>query len=217
MKAYAGYLFDLDGTLVDTAPDLHVCLNHALTTHDYASVDIAHTRHWIGQGAKAMVAQALQAQLGAAPDEALLDKVCADFLPYYQDHLADHSRIYPHVVSTLNMLRQRGAELAVVTNKIEQFAAGLLAQLELTELFTSIVCGDTTKYPKPAPDPALHACRELGLDISDVLFVGDSSADVNCARAAGCDVVCVRDGYSHGIPPEDLGADRVIESFQDLV
>ncbi len=217
MKAYAGYLFDLDGTLVDTAPDLHVCLNHALTTHNYSNVDIAHTRHWIGQGARAMVAQALQAELGTNPDDELLDRVCADFLPYYQDHLAEHSRIYPHVLSTLKTLRERGAGLAVVTNKIERFASGVLAELELTPFFTSIVCGDTTDHPKPAADPALHACRELGLAVSEVLFVGDSSADVDCAKAAGCDVVCVRDGYSHGIPPENLGADRVIESFQDLV
>ena len=217
MKAYAGYLFDLDGTLVDTAPDLHGSLNHALTTHGYASVDIAHTRHWIGQGARAMVAQALQAESGEAPDGGLLDKVCADFLPYYQDHLADHSRIYPHVLSTLNTLRERGAALAVVTNKIERFTSGVLAELELSAFFASVVCGDTTRQPKPAADPALHACRELGVAISDVLFVGDSSADVNCARAAGCDVVCVRDGYNHGIPADELGADRVIESFQDLV
>jgi phosphoglycolate phosphatase len=217
MKAYAGYLFDLDGTLVDSAPDLHVCLNYALTRHDYASVDIAHTRHWIGQGARAMVAQALAAQLNAEPDDALLDRVCDDFLPYYQDHLADHSRLYPHVRSTLQTLQQRGAALAVVTNKIEQFTTGVLAQLELTAFFTTVVCGDTTDHPKPAADPALHACRELGVDIREVLFVGDSSADVNCARAAGCDVVCVRGGYSHGIPADELGADRVIESFRDLV
>ena len=217
MKSYAGYLFDLDGTLVDTAPDLHAALNHALHEHKFAPVDVAHTRHWIGQGARAMVAQALEAQLTAVPDNTLLDRVCDSFLPYYQDHLADHSQLYPAVRETLETLRQRGAKLAVVTNKIERFASGVLDQLALTPLFSSIVCGDTTDNPKPAADPALHACSELQLPLHAVLFVGDSSADVKCARAAGCDVVCVRDGYSHGIPAEELGADSVIESFQDLV
>lgn len=217
MKAYAGYLFDLDGTLVDTAPDLHAALNHALVKHDFAPVDIDHTRHWIGQGARAMVAQALEAELAAVPENSLLDRVCDSFLPYYQDHLADHSQLYPGVRETLETLGQRGARLAVVTNKIERFTSGVLAQLALTPLFSSVVCGDTTGKPKPAADPALHACTELGLPVSEVLFVGDSTADVGCARAAGCDVVCVRDGYSHGIPAEQLGADRVIESFQDLV
>ena len=105
MKTYAGYLFDLDGTLVDTAPDLHAALNFALTEHNFRSVDIAHTRHWIGQGARAMVGQALEAQLAAVPDSTLLDRVCDSFLPYYQDHLADHIQLYPSVRETLETLR----------------------------------------------------------------------------------------------------------------
>lgn len=217
MRAYSGYLFDLDGTLVDTAPDLHQALNHALTAHHFQSVDILHTRHWIGHGARAMVTQALQAELTADPEETIVDAVCDSFLPYYQTHVAEHSQIYPQVIEALDILQQRGAGLAVVTNKVSRFAQALLDQLDLTRYFTSIVCGDTTAHAKPAADPALHACAELGLDIDQVLFVGDSTTDVGCARAAGCAVVCVRDGYNHGVPADALGADAVIESFQDLV
>jgi phosphoglycolate phosphatase len=217
VQRYSGYLFDLDGTLVDTAPDLHQALNHALTTHDYMAVDIRHTRHWIGHGARAMVTQALQAELEDEPAQATIDRVCDSFLPYYQDHVADHSQIYPEVLETLEILLHRGARLAVVTNKVARFATQLLEALDLSSYFASIVCGDTTSRAKPAADPALHACAELGLEVNEVLFVGDSTTDVNCARAAGCAVVCVRDGYNHGIAAQALGADAVIESFRDLV
>jgi phosphoglycolate phosphatase len=217
MQSYSGYLFDLDGTLVDTAPDLHQALNHALTAHHYQAVDIQHTRHWIGHGARAMVTHALQAELGDDPGQATIDHVCDSFLPYYYDHVADRSQIYPEVLETLDILQRRDARLAVVTNKASRFATQLLEALDLTRHFLTIVCGDTTSRAKPAADPALHACAELGVAIDQVLFVGDSTTDVDCARAAGCAVVCVRDGYNHGIAPEALGADAVIESFRDLV
>jgi phosphoglycolate phosphatase len=217
LQQYAGYLFDLDGTLVDTAPDLHNALNHALTRHDYRQVSLEHTRHWIGHGARAMVGEALTAELGERPGEEVIDLVCDSFLPYYQAHVADESQLYPDVLETLETLRARGAGLAVVTNKITRFSVELLDALALTSLFSSIVCGDTTDVPKPAAAPALHACAELALSPSEVLFVGDSTTDVDCARAAGCAVVCVRDGYNHGTPADSLGADGVIESFKDLV
>jgi phosphoglycolate phosphatase len=216
-RDYAGYLFDLDGTLVDTAPDLHQALNHALTSHGHKPVSIEHTRHWIGHGASAMIAQALEAQLKVSPSEQQLDAIRDTFLPYYEAHVADHSQVYPDVVETLQRLQRRGARLAVVTNKITRFSLKLLDALALTAFFDSVVCGDTTQQPKPAADPALYACSALGLEIDKVLFVGDSTTDVGCARAAGCDVVCVRDGYNHGVEPAKLGADAVIESFKDLV
>jgi phosphoglycolate phosphatase len=93
----------------------------------------------------------------------------------------------------------------------------LLDALDLARHFDSIVCGDTAAQPKPAPDPALHACSALAVVPADALFVGDSQTDVDCARAAGCPVVCVADGYNHGVPAHQLGADAVIDSFQDLV
>lgn len=217
LQQYAGYLFDLDGTLVDTAPDLHNALNHALARHDYQQVSLEHTRHWIGHGARAMVAEALISELGEKPGENVIDLVCDSFLPFYQSHVADESQLYPDVLETLEALRARGAGLAVVTNKITRFSVELLDALALKAFFTSIVCGDTTDEPKPAAAPALHACAELELSPGEVLFVGDSTTDVGCARAAGCAVVCVRDGYNHGTPADSLGADGVIESFRDLV
>jgi phosphoglycolate phosphatase len=120
-------------------------------------------------------------------------------------------------VQVLDELRGRGAKLAVVTNKISRLSILLLNTLDLTRFFDVIVCGDTAASPKPAADPAVHACRSLDIAEEDALFVGDSDTDVQCARAAGCPVVVLRDGYNHGTPAIELGADAVIESFSDLV
>lgn len=214
MKPYPGYLFDLDGTLIDTAPDINAALNHALGSHGLPGFTEALTRHWVGHGARALIVQAL-AQRGLDPDptEAILEV----FLDHYRAHIADRSRPYPGVERALAALRSRGSRLAVVTNKLSHLSEPLLAELGLDGYFDIIVCGDTAAAPKPAPDPAFFACSALALSPADALFVGDSEADVACARAAGCPVVVVRDGYNHGVPAHELGADAVIESFSDLV
>lgn len=218
LSAYDGYLFDLDGTLVDTAPDINAALNHALQRHGYTGVDEAITRHWIGHGARVLIRQALQnQQAAAAASDTITDALLTDFIRYYEEHIADNSKPYPGVIDALKQLRRRGAKLAVVTNKLTTLSEQVLDALELTRYFESIVCGDSTDNPKPAADPALLACRELSVPVTRVLFVGDSATDVDCARAAGCDVVCVPDGYNHGIAASELGADAVIESLQDLV
>lgn len=214
MKTYDGYLFDLDGTLVDTAPDINAALNHALTRHGAAPVDEGLTRHWVGHGARALVGEAIKTQ---QLDNSLAEPMYESFLEYYSDHLSVLSAPYPSVVETLQTLRDRGARLAVVTNKLALFTAPLLAELELTNSFDAVVCGDTARNPKPAADPATYACEALRVGPATTLFVGDSATDVDCARAAGCPVVVVRDGYNHGTPAAELGADAVIESFSDLV
>ncbi len=217
MKSYPGYLFDLDGTLVDTAPDINAALNHALRANGLPEVDEALTRHWVGQGARPLIQRALGHQDPETSSGERVEALFRTFIDYYSRHIADLGRPYPHVVATLTTLARRGARLAVVTNKLTRLSEPLLAALHLDGFFGAVVCGDTTAVPKPAPDPALHACTVLGLDPSEALFVGDSATDVGCARAAGCPVVVVRDGYNHGTPAQALGADAVIESFSDLV
>lgn len=213
LSGYRGYLFDLDGTLVDTAPDLDAALNHALSGAGLGPVDESLTRHWVGHGSRVLVEQAL-ALHGTSSDVGALQ---AAFIAYYQSHIADRSVPYPGVEEALHALRGRGARLAVVTNKLTRLSVPLLEALDLAPLFDCIVCGDTAAHPKPAADPALHACAALGLGADQVLFVGDSGTDVACARAAGCAVVCVADGYNQGVPAAQLGADAVIDSFLDLV
>lgn len=219
MKPYPGYLFDLDGTLVDTAPDLNAALNFALREHNLKTVDEDLTRHWIGHGGKVMVEQALDFHALDSQEEGSdnSEAVLGAFLAYYEDHVAVLSRPYPAVLDALASLRARGARMAVVTNKMTTFSVAIMDTLNMSQYFDCIVCGDTTASPKPAADPALHACAELGIIPADALFVGDSETDVLCARAAGCPIVCVRDGYNHGVAAEKLGADAIIESFSDLV
>lgn len=213
-RHYAGYLFDLDGTLVDTAPDISAALNTALEHEGYQPVSEDHTRHWIGHGARVLLEQALDHQ--NEPHDAV-DGMLKIFIAHYQEHIADRSTPYPGVVAGLSALRARGAKLALVTNKLEHLSVAVLAALDLTRFFDVLVCGDSTKEPKPAAAPALYACRQLKLRVDEVLFVGDSETDVICAHAAGCTVVCVPEGYNHGTAASALGADGVIETFQDLV
>jgi 2-phosphoglycolate phosphatase len=214
LVGFGAYLFDLDGTLVDTAPDINVALNATLTQAGFDPVEESLTRHWVGHGVRVLLEQALNHQNA---DRALVDRLRDVFIERYQRDLATLSRPYPHVIETLAALRSRGARLGVVTNKLTRFTLPLLDALALGQWFDCVVCGDTAAHPKPAADPALHAGRLLGVTMGDTLFVGDSETDVACARAAGCAVVCVADGYNHGVDPEALGADRVIASFRELI
>ena len=213
--SYTAYLFDLDGTLVDTAPDLSRALNHTLALAGLGGVDESLTRHWVGHGVRAMLEAAFR-HLGhaARPDE--LDDHQAVLVDHYAAHIADYSLPYPTVVETLTALTNR-APLAVVTNKPTDLSNRLLDALDLARYFEVVVGRGSTEHFKPHPEPALHACEALGAAVEHALFVGDSETDVLCARAAGCDIVLYRHGYNHGKDPDHLGADRVIDSFDALV
>ena len=213
-RLWGGYCFDLDGTLVDTAPDLHAALNHALHTHGHAPVGEDLARRFIGHGALVMIERAIEHNGDRCDNpEALLDT----FLAYYDAHICIHSAPYPTVEETLQELRRRGARLAVVTNKRKHFADRLMGALGWSELFHTVIGGDTAARPKPAADPVLLAAEQLAVPMDDLLFIGDSRTDVGAARAAEVPVVCLRDGYNEGIPAEELGADAVIERFVELV
>ena len=213
--SYQAYLFDLDGTLVDTAPDLSQALNHTLAKAGLEPVDEALTRHWVGHGVRAMLEAAFRHhdRLTSEPD---LDANQAFLVDHYREHIADHSRPYGGVVETLDTLARR-APLAVVTNKPTDLSNKLLDALDLARFFRVVVGRGTTERFKPDPQPAYYACERLGTQPTTALFVGDSETDVLCARAAGCDVVLYRHGYNHGRNPDTLGADRVIDSLSALV
>lgn len=218
-RSYPAYLFDLDGTLVDSAPDIHGALNAALDAAGCACVDEQSTRNWVGYGSRALLERALRHSRADAliADEHLMARLLATFIDYYSLHIADNSRPYDGVVDALHALRQRGARLAVVTNKLEALSLQLLEALDLRDHFDAIVGGDTLPQRKPDAAPALHACRLLRCTANNALFVGDSITDVETARAAGCPVVCVSAGYNHGTKAEQLGADAVIDSLIELL
>ena len=216
-SVYQAYLFDLDGTLVDTAPDLSTALNYALRKSGHPGVNEAETRQWVGHGAQVMIEQALKHVRRSDTKDDLLERIHRLFLDHYAAHIADKSIAYPNALKTLQTLRSGGSKLGVVTNKAIHLTRILLEQMDLEQYFNVIVGGDSLQVRKPGPEPALYACNELDTVTSETLFVGDSATDIGCARAAGCDVVCVRDGYNHGANLEELGADSIIDSLADLL
>ena len=214
---YKAFLFDLDGTLADTAPDLHSALNYTLSHVDLGPVDLALTRHWVGHGARVMIDQALR-DLGAEETYGVrLDELHAHFLDYYRKNIAVNSVPFGDVEDLLKQLAIRELPMGVVTNKFYHLSFELLNALDFYKYFDVLVGGDTLQVQKPAAEPALYACNELNVDPKSVLFVGDSITDVGCARAAGCDVAIVRNGYNQGRDPETLGADQVFDSFLEIL
>jgi len=212
--SYDAYLFDLDGTLIDTAPDIDAALNHCLQQAGIDGVEQSLTRHWVGHGSRVLIGQALQHHHVANVD---IESLLPDFLSYYKDNISAHSTIYPGVIDTLEAMKSQGAKLAVVTNKLTELSLPLLTQIGMTDYFDLVVCGDTASAAKPDPAPVNLCLDTFGLAPSAALFVGDSDTDVKAAQAAGVDVVCMRDGYNHGVDVNTLGANGVIDLFTELL
>ena len=213
---YEAYLFDLDGTLVDSAPDIGAALNYSLQQASLPVVSLDLVRHWIGHGSRTLVRQALLHRQ-MQPENRLIDQLLGPFLSYYVEHIADHSQLYPNTMATLLELKQRGARLAIVTNKLTELSLPLLTALDLKTHFDLIVCGDTTAKPKPAPDPIQHVLDLFKVAPEQALMIGDSDADIGAARAAHVDVVCLRDGYNHGVDVASLNPDKVVDSIKELL
>jgi phosphoglycolate phosphatase len=216
MKRYEAYLFDLDGTLVDSAPDLHQTLNRILEAESLNAVTLEEVRNFIGEGARRLLERSLTAQ-GAEVTDARLDRLLEAYLAHYGRHFADHSRLFPKVRDSLGALQKRGAKLAVVTNKFERLARAVVAAFELQHHFPVILGGDTLPERKPSALPVLEACARLGVALDAAVMIGDSVTDVGAARAAKIDVFCVPYGYNHGQDIRLAGADGVITDLSALV
>lgn len=210
----AAILFDLDGTLVDTAPDLSAALDHALTRNGRPAMGLNAVRNMVGDGARAMLERGLLAS-GGIPSADYFEAVVDSFMAYYAAHLADTSRPFPGVQNCLGRLQQADSRLAVCTNKAERFSRSLLEQLGMAAPFGAIVGGDTLPMRKPDPGHIAGTLAALGGPVKWAAMVGDSANDVNAAKAAGIPVVAVSFGYTQ-IPVQDLGADLVIDHFDQL-
>jgi phosphoglycolate phosphatase len=204
--------FDLDGTLADTAPDLTASLNHALAELGRPGVPHESVRHMVGHGARALLEKGLAATGGASPE--LVERGFPIFLDYYEHHIADETRPYPGVEAAMDVLAARGVTLAVCTNKLESLARELVAALGWTDRFAAIVGGDTLPVRKPDPAPLFAAIAAAGG--GRAAFVGDSITDTDTARAAAIPCVAVSFGFADR-PPEQLGADLLIDHFDDLI
>jgi phosphoglycolate phosphatase len=207
--------FDLDGTLVDTAPDLRHAVNHALARIGREPVSEDAIRRMVGGGTRAMLTRALDAT-GGPVGEATYRELYAELIAHYERHTADESRPYPGCLAALEALEARGCRLAVATNKLEYLARKLLEELGMTRRFDCILGGDTLGpgRSKPARDMLDEALRLTGG--RRLAMVGDSSFDVRAARAAEVPVVVLAVGY-HDMPPDQLGGDALIGHFDELV
>ena len=214
MSLTPALIFDLDGTLVDTAPDLLGALNAVLEQEGRRTVDLADLRHLVGHGARAMLAEAMiRTGEPAAPDRlpALMDA----FIAYYRDHIADKSRPFPGVEPTLAEFAERGVRMGVLTNKPQELAGPLLSKLGLARFFGAIHGAGRFSYVKPDARVFHHVVDELGGAGQGAVMIGDSATDVATARAAAVPVVLLSYGYTPE-PAETLGADAVIDTFGAL-
>lgn len=211
-------LFDLDGTLLDTAGDIHIALNRTLAERRWESLSEIVVRRMIGRGAPMLIERAAAAQ-GRKLDEATSGAMVERFFHHYgalQENEEFGAQPYPGVIEALQVLHGAGLRTAVVTNKQERFANGLLRRLNLLEWIDLVVGGDSCERRKPDPQPLLFACERLQTPPSRALMVGDSINDVKAARAARIPVICVPYGYNEGNDPRDLPCDALIEGLLQL-
>jgi phosphoglycolate phosphatase len=207
-------VFDLDGTLVDTAPDLISTLNFVLAGEGLAPVGYDDARRMIGGGARRMIERALIAEGRNVPSSEL-DRMFRAFLDHYGAHIADRSRPFPHLVPILKRFAAQGSRLAVCTNKLEWLAVRLLDALKLSDYFAAICGQDTFGVQKPDPQILRLTIGRAGGEPHRALMVGDSATDIRTARAANVPVIAVDFGYSE-VPAASLNADGLISSFAEL-
>ncbi len=209
-------LIDVDGTLVDSVPDLAYCVDEMMKRLGREPWGAARVRDWVGNGVERLVRRALVGRLDGEPDEAEFQRAYPIFLDLYADNTSRRSVLYPGVREGLDYLKRAGYALGCVTNKAERFTVPLLKDLGIHDDFAIVVSGDTLAHKKPHPEPLLHAARFFGVAPADSLMVGDSVNDVKAARAAGFMVACVPYGYNHGDDIRDAQPDLVIDTLADL-
>ena len=207
--------FDLDGTLVDSAPDLTISLNHMLAAMQLTSASEQAVRTWIGNGAIKLIQRALANAGLTDPTEQQFAQAKALFFAAYAENIAHGTYCYPHCQSILAYFKQAGVALACVTNKPRQFTLPLLQQLEIDDYFAVFVCGDDLPSKKPDPAPILAAVRQLGGSPQRGYMVGDSVTDMICAHQAGVGAIYATYGYNRG-DPVDQYQPICINNLQEL-
>lgn len=209
-------LFDLDGTLVDSAPDLAWSVDAMLAQLGLPARGVDQVRHWVGNGLERTVKRALTGTVHGEPEPALFDRAFPIFMEIYTDNAARQSQCYAGVREGMEYLKQNNYKIGCVTNKKEKFTHILLKTLGLFDDFGIIVSGDTLPRKKPDPLPLLHTARHFNVKPENALMIGDSLNDVRAARAAGFRVLCVSYGYNHGVDIRAADADAVVDTLADL-
>ena len=210
-------MFDLDGTLVDSVPDLAAAIDKTLRDLGRPAAGVVQVRNWVGNGARVLVRRALAGDIehsavGEAETEQALEL-------FNQAYAGSHqlSSVYPGVTASLKWLKKQGVELALITNKPERFVAPLLDEMKLGRYFRWIIGGDTLPQQKPDPTALLHVLKMAGVSPDEALFVGDSRSDVLASKAAGVACVAMSYGYNHGRPIAEESPALVIDDLRELL
>ncbi|WP_323011822.1 phosphoglycolate phosphatase [Castellaniella sp.] len=209
---FSGILFDLDGTLVHTIPDLAAAVNAMRLDMGQPPLPEALIATFVGKGVEQLVMRALGHD-SPAPSIDFVMRGLARFQDHYRVLNGRYSQLYPDVLAGLQAFRDQGARLAVVTNKGKAFTAPLLQHMGLADYFDAVVCGDTCERKKPDPLPLFHACDLLGIKPAQALFIGDSINDAQAAQAAGIPVLAVPYGYNEGQSVQSLPVDAIVETI----
>lgn len=205
-------LFDLDGTLVDSAPDLIVAMQRLHAEQGEPSVDASKIAEVVSKGGRAMLRRGFP-----DADEGRIETLLPRFLDLYFEAIATHTRMYPGVDEVLTALQARGVRWGVVTNKPGWLARALLSALALDERCAALVCGDCLAQKKPDPEPILHACALAGVEAMRSVYVGDDMRDIEAGRRAGTMTVAAGWGYLNGEDPQDWQADAIVVAPRDLL
>ena len=205
-------LFDLDGTLLHTSPDLAAAASAALAERNLPNIDPALVEQFVGKGIDVLVQRCLR-HLGQPDTGPVFEGFRAAYMRHYEALNGVHAAPYPGVIEGLDAMRNAGLKLGVCTNKSARFTAPLLERCNMAEYFSVVVSGDTTARKKPYPDMIEYAANRWGTMVSDILFIGDSGNDTAAARAAGCPVWVVPYGYNEGEPVQGLDCDGIVATL----
>ncbi|KGQ27044.1 phosphoglycolate phosphatase [Gallibacterium anatis CCM5995] len=216
MSQFRAIGFDLDGTLVNSLPDLALAVSHTLKELNLPAPSEALVLTWIGNGADILLARALE-WAKFSPDAEQLKQIKARFNYYYGENICNKSQLFPNVKQTLEQLKQKGFILAVVTNKPTQHVIPVLKAFGIDHLFSETLGGQSLPAIKPHPAPLFYLCGKFGILPKELLFVGDSKNDILAARAAGCSVVGLTYGYNYNIPIADSHPDWVFSDFAQIL
>ncbi|MBW5290331.1 MAG: Phosphoglycolate phosphatase [Candidatus Ruthia sp. Asou_11_S2] len=209
-------MIDVDGTLVDSVPDLAYCVDELMKAMNRAPWGEAKVRHWVGNGVPKLVERSLTGELEASVNKQDFDKAYPIFLELYSVNTSVRSCLYSGVKEGLDYLKKQGYILGCVTNKAEQFTLPILKDLGIFDYFGLVVSGDTLAKKKPDPLPLLHSAEFFNINPQDCLMLGDSISDVAASRAAGFEVICMSYGYNHGEDIRNANPDLVIDSMAEL-
>ena len=216
MDKPAMVLIDVDGTLVDSVPDLTFCVDEMMKKLDMPIHGEAKVRTWVGNGVERLVQRALVGKLDGEPDDALYERAYPIFIELYRDNTSKRSCLYPGVKEGLDYLTAEGYPFGCVTNKAAQFTEPLLQDLGIFDYFSIVISGDTLEKKKPDPMPLLHAAKFFNVAPEKALMIGDSISDVKAARAAGFQIVCMTYGYNHGVDIREANPDAIMDTMTEL-